>query len=83
MKNLPLLVAALIAGFMLSSIPAFADASKNGCEHSNDRAKGCSNDPAAANTSVPEPGSLGLLATGLILVGGTAAIYRRRRLLQN
>jgi hypothetical protein len=82
MKNLPLFVAALIAGFMLSSIPAFADASNNGCEHSHDRAKGCSNDPAAANTSVPEPGSLGLLATGL-LVGGTAAIYRRRKLLQN
>jgi hypothetical protein len=80
MKNLRLLLAALIAVFMLSSIPAFADASKNGCEHSHDKAKGCSDDPTTASTPVSEPGSVGLLATGLVLVGCTAAIYARRRL---
>ncbi len=80
MKKLCLGVA-LLAGLMLSSIPAFPDASKNGCEHSDDRAKGCSNDPATP-APTPEPRTIGLLTAGILLLGG-AAIYGRRRLPQS
>jgi len=78
MKKLCLLVASLFVVLMLSCTPAFADASANGCQHSDDRASGCS-DP----TTAPEPGSLGLLAAGILVVGVGAAIVRRRRLLHN
>jgi hypothetical protein len=81
MKKLYLLVTFLLVGPTLSCVPAFADASQNGCQHSDDRASGCSND--SASTPVPEPGSLSLLAAGILLVGGGAAIVGRRRLLHN
>jgi len=80
MKKLCLLVASLFVVLMLSCMPAFADASSNGCEDSKGRASGCSgSDPTAA----PEPGSLALLAAGILVVGVGAAIVRRRRLLHN
>ena len=63
---------------MLSCTPAFADASANGCKHSDDTASGCS-DP----TPAPEPGSLGLLAAGILVVGGGAAMVGRKRFLHN
>jgi len=78
MKELCLLVAALFMVLMLSGMPAFADASATGCKNSDNRASGCS-DP----TTAPEPGSLGLLAAGILVVGVGAAIVRRRRLLHN
>jgi len=82
MRKLCLLVASLLAGLMLSSIPTFADASQNGCEHSDGKANGCSSDPAPATTA-PEPGSLALLATGILVIGGSAAVLWRRRFLHN
>ena len=78
MKKLCLLVASLFVILMLSCMPAFADASPNGCKNSDGKASGCS-DP----TTAPEPGSLGLLAAGILVVGVGAAIVRRRRLLHN
>ena len=78
MKKLCLFVASLFVVLMLSCMPSFADASANGCQDSDDRASGCS-DP----TTAPEPGSLGLLAAGILAVGVGAAIVRRRRLLHN
>jgi len=81
MQKLYLLVAFLLVVPMLSCVPAFADASQSGCEHSDDRASGCSND--SASTTVPEPGSLSLLAAGILLVGGGAAIFKRRRFLHS
>jgi len=80
MKKLYLLAAFLLVLPMLSCVPAFADASSSGCEHSDGRASGCSD---SASTTVPEPGSLSLLAAGILLVGGGAAIVGRRRFLHN
>ena len=61
---------------MLSGMPAFADASPQGCTSSDGKAAGCA-------TTAPEPGSLGLLAAGILVVGVGAAIVRRRRLVHN
>jgi hypothetical protein len=79
MKKVCLLVVSLFVVLMLSCMPAFADASATGCQNSDNRASGCSADP----TTAPEPGSLGLLAAGILVVGVGAAIVRRRRLLHN
>ena len=79
MKKVCLLVASLFVVLMLSCMPAFPDASTTGCQNSGGKAAGCSADPTAA----PEPGSLGLLAAGILVVGVGAAIVRRRRLLHN
>ena len=79
MKKLCLLVAALFVVLMLSGMPAFADASATGCQNSDNKASGCS----SVATTAPEPGSLALLAAGILVVGVGAAIVRRRRLLHN
>jgi hypothetical protein len=79
MRKLCLFVASFLVVLMLSCTPAFADASPNGCKHSDDKASGCSAEP----TPAPEPGSLGLLAAGILVVGGAAAVVGRKRFLHN
>ncbi len=66
----------------LSVSPVYGDASSTGCEHSQGRAAGCSDDPKPAST-VPEPGTLGLMVAGIIGIGGVAYLLTRKRILQN
>jgi hypothetical protein len=78
MKKVTLLLALAVAVVALHGVPVFADASQTGCINSNYKAAGC-----VAPSTVPEPGSLSLLATGLVAVGGLAVAFRRKRLAQN
>ena len=73
-KKMSLFFGFFLAVLMLSCLAARGDASKSGCTHSHDRAKGCSDDPAG----VPEPGMGSLIVAGMILVGGAAVLNRRR-----
>lgn len=73
MKKLLLLAALAAALAATSGTSAFADASQNGCEHSQDRAAGCS-DPV----KVPEPPSAATLAAGLLSVGAFVALFGRK-----
>jgi hypothetical protein len=79
MKKMSLLLALAVALVALPKVPAYADASQQGCESSDGQAAGCSSDPV----SVPEPGSFALLATGMAAVGSLAIVRRRKRLAQN
>jgi hypothetical protein len=81
MKKVSLLLALAVALVALPSAPAYADASSTGCEHSDNRAAGCSGDPADP-ASVPEPNSVALLAIGLAAVSGLAVALRRKRATQ-
>jgi hypothetical protein len=76
MKKAILPLALAIATVALSSVPAYADTSNQGCASSCGKAAGCSNRP----TSVPEPSSLALLVVGLVVVGGVAVAFGRKRL---
>ena len=80
MKKISLVLALAVALIALPKVPAYADASENGCLHSDGKAAGCS---AVDPVSAPEPGSFVLLAAGLAAVGGLAVILRRRRLALN
>ena len=68
-------IAAAFAVVLFAAIPgAFsvrAQASPNGCLHSNNNAAGCA-------VSMPEPSEWALLATGLIAVGALAFFGRKR-----
>jgi hypothetical protein len=79
MKRISLLLALAVALVGFSGAPAYADASQNGCEHSDYRAAGCTQDPVG----VPEPGSFALLAVGLVTLGGLAVAFGRKRSTQN
>src|SRR5664279_3516117 len=85
MKRLSILAALAVTLIALPGVSAYADASQNGCEHSGNRAAGCTgdNDKKKSTTSVPEPTSSVLLATGLLVCGGAAFALRRKRLMQN
>lgn len=82
MKKLTLSVGALAVALLLSNAPAFAKANENGCRHSNNRAAGCS-DKDKNSVKVPEPGNLSLLVAGIVLVGGAAVLFGRKRVTQN
>jgi hypothetical protein len=75
MQKSSLLLALTLVFIALPGVPAYADASKEGCEHSGGKAAGCSDDTVNA----PEPSSLALLALGLTAAGGVALVLRRRR----
>lgn len=74
-------IAVIVAG--LSVAPVYGDASENGCEHSQGRAAGCSNDPNKPTANVPEPGTLALAVAGIIGIGGAAYLLTRKRIFQN
>jgi hypothetical protein len=75
MQKLSLLLALTLVFLALPGVLAYADASKEGCEHSDGKAAGCSDDTVSA----PEPSSLALLTLGLAAAGGVALVLRRRR----
>lgn len=84
MKKITAIIALGIALLVIPRVPAFADASQNGCEHSGGKAAGCSDDDKKKDaTKVPEPTSFALLAVGLVTLGGTALVFGRKRQLQN
>jgi hypothetical protein len=79
MKKAPLLLALAVALVALPAVSAHVDASWHGCESSDGRAKGCSPGGVSGNpVSVPEPGSLALLAVGLAVV-----VLARKRMAEN
>jgi len=55
-----------------SSVSVWADASPNGCLHSNNQAAGCT------SRSVPEPSSLAMLTTSLVAVGALCFFARKK-----
>jgi hypothetical protein len=67
-----------LAIFTTPATLVHADASPNGCEHSDGKAKGCG-DPV----SMPEPASSALVAAGLLTITGLAIGLGRKRLVQN
>jgi PEP-CTERM motif len=79
MKKISLLLGLALTFIALPGVLAYADASKEGCEHSGGKAAGCSDDTVSA----PEPSSLALLTLGLAATGGVALVLRRRREAQN
>lgn len=79
-KKVSAFFAFLLAMLMLSCLPARGDASKSGCTHSDDQAKGCSsNDPV----SVSEPETGRLIGVGMILFGGAVAASNGIRLIRS
>ena|SRR6516165_10701355 len=75
MRKLALFLTLGMALVGLSSVRAHADASATGCEHSDDRAAGCSADPV----TMPEPSGLALLALGLAGLSGAGFVLALRR----
>jgi PEP-CTERM motif len=83
MKKILAVLALAVALVAVPRIPAYADASQQGCESSGGRAKGCSNTPGNDPVIVPEPGSSVLLVFGLAALGGVAIVLGVRRLSRN
>jgi hypothetical protein len=91
MKTILGVVAIALIATGLSVSPTYGDASQNGCEHSKNRAAGCSdNDEKKYNRErkdaavvAPEPGSLGLLAAGIVGVACLGYAISRKRVLEN
>jgi hypothetical protein len=78
MKKLALFAALTVALYAVPTVPVYADASANGCEHSDGKAKGCSD-----TATVPEPNIGVLVATGLLAAAGLAFMINRKRIAQN
>jgi hypothetical protein len=78
MKKLTALTALTIALYAVPTAPVYADASANGCEHSDGKAKGCGD-----TATVPEPNIGVLVATGLLAAAGLAFVINRKRIAQN
>jgi hypothetical protein len=70
-----LLLATILSVTLLAPALARADASPQGCESSNNKAKGCDKDPA----TVPEPGIAILVASGILAVGGITMLRRKQQ----
>jgi hypothetical protein len=83
MKKLSMIAALAVALVSLPGVRAYADASNKGCERSDGKAKGCSEDKQNRKTRVPEPTSLVLLSTGLLVCFGAVLVFGRKRLMQN
>ena len=84
MKKIAAVIALGVALMVVPGIPAFADASQNGCEHSGGKAAGCTDDDGTKDPAkVPEPTSFALLAVGFVVVAGAAFILGRKRQAQN
>jgi hypothetical protein len=68
------LILAMIVGVaLLTPALARADASPQGCKSSDDKAKGCKDDPSP----VPEPGIAILVGSGVLALGGFALMRRK------
>jgi len=78
MKKLAFFAVLTIAVYAVPTAPVYADASENGCEHSDGKAKGCGD-----TTTVPEPNIGVLVATGLLAAAGLAFMINRKRMAQN
>ena len=70
-----LLLPTILSVTLLAPALARADASQQGCESSNNKAKGCVKDPA----TVPEPGIAILVASGILAVGGITLLRRKQQ----
>jgi len=82
--NKLVLTLATLGLISIATLLARADASQSGCFHSHDRAAGCTkddddHDKKSDPVSMPEPGTFVQLASGLLALGGLAAVVRRRR----
>ncbi|HTP45067.1 MAG TPA: PEP-CTERM sorting domain-containing protein [Candidatus Acidoferrum sp.] len=71
MKKIALVM--LFSATLLVPALARADASQQGCESSDGKAKGCTKDP----TTAPEPGIAILVGSGLLALAGFAALRRK------
>jgi len=66
-------LALFLSAALLAPALARADASQQGCESSNYKAKGCKKGP----TSMPEPGIAILVGSGLLALGGLVVLRRK------
>lgn len=79
MKKILAIVALAFVLIAVPRIPAYGDASQQGCESSGGRAAGCTNNPV----SVPEPSTSTLVAFGLAALGGLTIVLGIKRLSRN
>jgi LPXTG-motif cell wall-anchored protein len=70
-----LLLTAVLGVTLLAPAMARADASEQGCESSDGKAKGCTKDP----TAMPEPGIAILAGSGLLALGGFVLLRRKQQ----
>ena len=70
-----LLLATILSVTLLAPALARADASPQGCESSDGKAKGCVKDPAPS----AEPGIAILVASGILAVGGITMLRRKQQ----
>ena len=70
-------VAMILALALFAPAIARADASDQGCKSSDNKAKGCPKDDPAP-TSMPEPASVVLLASGLAGLVGYSFLRRKQ-----